>query len=99
MVLKSFFYVINKVTLVFGVIGAKDVGGTLMIHMFGAYFGLAVAKTYAAPDSPNKAESNHVSNVFLLIGTMLLWIYWLTFVGAMETGESENFHLCILHII
>jgi len=98
-VFESFFYAINKVALVFGVIGAEDVGGTLTIHMFGAYFGLAVAKTYAAPDSADKAESSHVSDVFSLIGTTLLWIYWPSFVGATETGESENFHLCVLHTI
>jgi hypothetical protein len=40
---EAVFYAINKVIIVFGFINAEDVGGTITIHMFGAFFGLACA--------------------------------------------------------
>lgn len=40
---EGIFYVFNKVFLVLGYIDAEDVGGSMTIHMFGAYFGLAAS--------------------------------------------------------
>jgi len=34
------FYSLNNM-IVTGVLGAVDIGGAMVIHMFGAYFGLA----------------------------------------------------------
>ena len=48
-VCQSFAYAINKVVLVLGLIGAEDVGGSITIHMFGAYFGLAVSYMLGPP--------------------------------------------------
>ena len=42
-VAESFFYALNKVCIVFGYLQVEDVGGTLTIHMFGAFFGLAAS--------------------------------------------------------
>ena len=60
---EAFFYAFNKVFLVLGIIGAEDVGGTMTIHMFGAYFGLAVS--YALDRVP-KLETCEPDKVSLL---------------------------------
>jgi len=98
---EAVFYALNKVFIVFGIIGAEDVGGTITIHMFGAFFGLAAAKALG-PQQKQSAENNeatHVSDVFAFIGTTLLWVYWPSFVGATETGNETNEMHCLINTI
>lgn len=75
--------------------------GTLTIHAFGAYFGIAVSRAFRSPKpwSLSNAKSSAVSDVLSLLGTGLLWIYWPSFVGATETASPENFNHCILHTV
>lgn len=100
-ILEAIFYAINKVIIVFGLIQAEDVGGTITIHMFGAYFGLACA--YALGPQEKASASNNsasrVSDVFSLVGTTLLWVYWPSFVGATETGTPANEMHCLINTI
>ena len=52
------------------VLNAADVGGSLTIHAFGAYFGLAVSFILyrkAAIDNPKKSSVYH-SDIFAMIG-------------------------------
>ena len=98
---ESLFYALNKVFIVFGVFNAEDVGGTLTIHMFGAFFGLAAS--YALGPQEKVSASNNaasrVSDVFSLVGTTLLWVYWPSFVGATETGVAANEMHCLTNTI
>jgi len=98
---ESAFYAINKILIVFGMFQAEDVGGTLTIHMFGAFFGLAAS--YALGPQEKESASNNtasrVSDVFSLVGTTLLWVYWPSFVGATETGVDENEMHCLINTI
>jgi len=100
-VAEAFFYALNKVHVVFGILNAEDVGGTLTIHMFGAFFGLAAS--YAlGPQNKVSASNNsasRVSDVFAFIGTTLLWVYWPSFVGATETGVPQNEMYCLTNTI
>lgn len=97
--LQSFFYAFNKVVIVLGLWAAEDVGGSMTIHMFGAYFGLAVSYILGPPkpSSAANADPNAVSDVLALIGTTLLWVYWPSFVGATETGVPLNENVCVIH--
>lgn len=99
--LQSFFYAFNKVIVVFCFCGAEDVGGTMTIHMFGAYFGLAVSGALGGPkrSTTSKSSPNRVSDLLSLIGTTLLWVYWPSFVGATETGVPAYERLCVMHTI
>ena len=99
--LQSFFYALNKVVIVFGAWKAEDVGGTITIHMFGAYFGLAVSRALGEPKGRcrSNADSSQVSDLLSLIGTTLLWVYWPSFVGATETANPVTEHLCVLHTV
>ncbi|KAJ3045375.1 hypothetical protein HDV00_010245 [Rhizophlyctis rosea] len=80
---------------------ALDMGGSVFIHLFGAYFGLAVswvlchnrekAKEYARH---SKNGSNYNSDLFSLLGTVTLFIYWPSFNAAfakfnVDTGFSQ----------
>merc|ERR1719440_434903 len=72
-------------------IGALDVGGSLVIHAFGAYFGLAaslvVTKSDQITHKKNKATIN--SDLFAMIGTVFLWIYWPSLVSALVPHARE----------
>ena len=60
----------------------SDVGGSIFVHVFGAFFGLAVAKvinTKKVEDPNHKEGSNYHSDLFSMIGTIFLWIYWVKF--------------------
>jgi ammonia channel protein AmtB len=96
---QSFFYAFNKVVLVLGFWGAEDVGGSMTIHMFGAYFGLAVSYMLGPPSTTDQASPHATSDLTTLIGTTLLWVYWPSFVGATETGVPQNENVCVMHTV
>ncbi|KAL3902553.1 MAG: hypothetical protein SGILL_010785 [Bacillariaceae sp.] len=96
---QSVFYAFNKVIIVLGLCGAEDVGGSITIHMFGAYFGLACSFALGAPKSTSNADPNRISDVLALLGTTLLWVYWPSFVGATESGIPLNENVCVVHTI
>ncbi|MGE5398149.1 MAG: hypothetical protein ACM3MK_11540 [Chitinophagales bacterium] len=69
--------------------GFLDTGGSVVIHAFGAYFGLGVvANTLARfKDSPS-CESDSTSNQFALLGSMILWLFWPSFTSALVAPEQ-----------
>lgn len=99
---QSLFYALNKVVFVLGAIHAEDVGGSMTIHMFGAYFGLAASYALGGAKDEGASEAgmpDKNSDVLALIGTTILWVFWPSFVGATETGTPLNEHLCIINTI
>ena len=72
-ILETLFYSLNE-AIVFLEIEATDVGGSMVIHAFGAYFGLAVSWVASPPatkDNPHN-DSDYYSNLFAAIGTIFL---------------------------
>jgi len=60
-----------------------DTGGSIVIHQFGAYFGLGViVRMTTGEDFLKKIESDKVSNQFSMLGSMVLWIFWPSFCAA-----------------
>jgi ammonium transporter Rh len=99
---QSIFYALNKVVFVLGVIHAEDVGGSMTIHMFGAYFGLAASYALGGAKDDGASEAgtpDKVSDVSALIGTTILWVFWPSFVGATETGVPLNEYHCMMNTI
>ncbi|NXH11126.1 RHAG protein, partial [Bucco capensis] len=65
---------------------ATDVGASMTIHAFGAYFGLAVTRVLYRPGLQNKhenEESTYHSDMFAMIGTLFLWLFWPSFNSAI----------------
>jgi len=73
-------------------IKAVDAGDTIFVHMFGAYFGLAASRVLynkKAAES-EKAGANHISDLFSMIGTVFLWMFWPSFnAGAAASGDAQ----------
>ncbi|NWU92897.1 RHAG protein, partial [Upupa epops] len=78
--------------LVLNVFQATDVGASMTIHAFGAYFGLAVTLLLYRPGlkkKHEKEESTYHSDLFAMIGTLFLWLFWPSFNCANATGDAE----------
>ncbi|CAO2607668.1 Ammonium transporter Rh type A [Lemmus lemmus] len=79
--------------LVTSLLKASDTGASMTIHAFGAYFGLAVAGVLYRPGlrwEHKNEESVYHSDLFAMIGTLFLWIFWPSFNSAIAvTGEKQ----------
>nr|AEA77167.1 Rhag [Opsanus beta] len=72
--------------LVANVLHAHDVGASMIIHAYGAYFGLAVSRVLYRPALRNgdKNEGSvYHSDMFAMIGTVFLWMFWPSFNSAI----------------
>lgn len=68
-----------------------DVGESMFIHAFGAYFGLSVARVLYNKNlkgHPNEGTVYH-SDLFSMIGTVFLWLYWPSFNAGAATGGEQ----------
>ncbi|NXJ97693.1 RHAG protein, partial [Corythaixoides concolor] len=77
--------------LVTEILQATDVGASMTIHAFGAYFGLAVTLVLYRPGLKNKhenEESTYHSDIFAMIGTLFLWLVWPSFNSALVSEET-----------
>ncbi|XP_006263869.1 ammonium transporter Rh type C [Alligator mississippiensis] len=71
-----------------------DAGGSMTIHTFGAYFGLTVTRILYRPNleqSKDKQGSVYHSDIFAMIGTIFLWMYWPSFNSAVSNhGDAQH---------
>ncbi|MEI8006280.1 MAG: ammonium transporter [Bacteroidota bacterium] len=69
--------------------GVVDTGGSIVIHAFGAIFGLGVALTMTTKQEFEKTiESDAVSDRYSMLGSMILWVFWPSFCAALVTPEQ-----------
>jgi ammonium transporter Rh len=47
---------------------AADIGGSMVVHVFGAYFGLAVSRVLGRPANKTNEGSSYTSDLFAMIG-------------------------------
>lgn len=86
-------FAINEFILL-SALGAKDAGGSMTIHTFGAYFGLVVARVLYRPTlhkSKERDSSVYHSDLFAMIGTIYLWMFWPSFNSAV-TAHGDDQH-------
>nr|QFG73883.1 MAG: ammonium transporter family protein [Megaviridae environmental sample] len=69
---------------------AVDMGGSVIVHMFGAVFGLAVSWVLGKPDDLYNMTTTRVSETFAMIGCIFLWMFWGSFNGALAVGNSQH---------
>ncbi|XP_020600999.1 ammonium transporter Rh type A-like isoform X2 [Orbicella faveolata] len=96
--LEVVFYAINELIAV-EFLKYADAGGSIIIHTFGAYFGLALSRvlyTKKALDNP-KEESNYHSDLFAMIGTVFLWMYWPSFNAALVAPDYVAQHRSVIN--
>jgi len=69
-----------------------DVGGTIVIHVFACYFGLAVSFVLGkfAPSTNEKEASSYQSDLFAMIGALFLWLFWPSFNAGPATGVDRQ---------
>ena len=69
--------------------GFVDTGGSILIHAFGALFGLGVIMTMTTKEEfATPVESDHTSDQFSMLGSMVLWLFWPSFcAGLVEPGQ------------
>ena len=92
-IIESVVFQVNRNMICVKEFNVEDAGGTILIHLFGAYFGLAVALVLGKPNDPTGAESSSsTSDILSLIGTVFLWLYWPSFNsgGYAEVGMEVD---------
>lgn len=69
--------------------GFQDTAGSVVIHAFGAYFGLAMSIVLTTEYQRSKPiESDHTSDRFAMLGSMVLWLFWPSFATALAPLED-----------
>lgn len=69
--------------------GFQDTAGSIVIHAFGAYFGLSMSIVLTTVYQRSKPiESDHTSDRFAMLGSMVLWLFWPSFATALVPLES-----------
>nr|XP_020473081.1 ammonium transporter Rh type B-like isoform X1 [Monopterus albus]XP_020473082.1 ammonium transporter Rh type B-like isoform X1 [Monopterus albus]XP_020473083.1 ammonium transporter Rh type B-like isoform X1 [Monopterus albus]XP_020473085.1 ammonium transporter Rh type B-like isoform X1 [Monopterus albus]XP_020473086.1 ammonium transporter Rh type B-like isoform X1 [Monopterus albus] len=91
-------FAVNEFILL-STLNAKDAGGSMTIHTFGAYFGLMVTRILYRPNldrSKHRNSSVYHSDLFAMIGTLYLWMFWPSFNSAI-TAHGDDQHRTALN--
>ncbi|NWU68958.1 RHD protein, partial [Pterocles burchelli] len=65
--------------------------GMMHVHLFGAYFGLAVSSRFSEP--PPRSEKNvstPKSDLFSMLGTLFLWVFWPSFNSVLAVDNKSK---------
>lgn len=86
-------YIFNEVVVLddhFNFVGKiADTGGSIIIHAFGAIFGITAAISLTTPEhreTPILADAT--SDRYSLLGSMVLWVFWPSFCAALVPVEA-----------
>lgn len=96
-IIEPIFFALNEAICLH--LGVADIGGTHVIHMFGAYFGLAcslfVTSKQASGNNNNSAVYH--SDMFAMVGTIFLWLFWPSFNAALSVGGLQQ--RCVINTV
>ncbi|XP_076213280.1 blood group Rh(CE) polypeptide isoform X1 [Aptenodytes patagonicus] len=60
------------------------------VHLFGAYFGLAVSSRFSEPSPRSeKNASTPKSDLLSMLGTLFLWVFWPSFNSVLAVNKSK----------
>ncbi len=88
------FYMLNEWIILDNGIGAikdgiADTGGSIIIHAYGALFGLAVAMSMTTKEELDEPiEADATSDRYSMLGSMVLWVFWPSFCAALVPVEA-----------
>ncbi|RYG65636.1 hypothetical protein EON64_11495, partial [archaeon] len=102
-ILELIFHAFNYEVILTGGVKVTDIGGTYADHMFGAYFGLTVAICLFSSESTASQRVSPVTgyayDIFALIGTLFLWVYWPSFVAGPAEVDSPAQQRAVINTI
>ena len=86
-------YMLNEALVLDGGLGITkgftDAAGSIIIHAFGAYFGLGLTIALTSNIQRKMAvESDATSDRFSMLGSMVLWMFWPSFCSAVVPPEQ-----------
>lgn len=91
--LEIFVYGLNE-TIGAGIFQAVDMGGSMYVHTFGAYFGCAASYFFqpgnAIRDIEKRNGGGYNSQLIAMIGTVFLWMFWPSFNGALADAAQQQ---------
>jgi ammonium transporter Rh len=92
-----FLYTLNEYIVIF-VLKARDVGGSMIIHAFGAFYGIGITwmLDYKLSKNNKNLYAKRSSNTTAMIGTLFLWCFWPSFNAALAITHTE-IHMAILN--
>lgn len=80
--------------IILDLLHCRDAGGSMVIHCFGGYYGLAISWVLYRPNlhqSKQLIGSVYHSDVFAMIGTLFLWMFWPSFNSAItDHGDGQH---------
>lgn len=100
-VMEIALYALNE-TILSTQLVVVDVGGSMIIHTFGAFFGLGCAWAIRQPRHTTRAKDNastYHSNLFSLIGTLFLWLFWPSFNAAVAGSNANCRHRAVINTV
>lgn len=69
--------------------GFADAAGSIIIHAFGAYFGLGVTLAVTtARQRGQPIQADATADRFAMLGSMVLWLFWPSFCCAVVPAEQ-----------
>jgi ammonium transporter Rh len=88
-------YAVNERLVLDGGLGVTrgfvDSAGSIVIHAFGAYFGLGLALALTRKGHREKViETDENSDRFSMLGSMVLWIFWPSFCSAVVPAAETS---------
>ncbi|KAI1700362.1 ammonium transporter family domain-containing protein [Ditylenchus destructor] len=87
---------IGNECLVLKSLGIQDVGGSAVVHLFGAIFGIVAAKILSKPTWKNQQDYGSVyhSDLISFIGAGVLWVFFPAF-NAVNTVADARYRAII----
>lgn len=85
--------------IILNLLHCRDAGGSMVIHAFGGYYGLAISWVLYRPNlhqSKQLIGSVYQSDVFAMIGTLFLWMFWPSFNSAI-TDHGDGQHRAVIN--
>lgn len=87
------FYMLNELIVAvdyFHFVGkVVDTGGSIVIHAFGAIFGVSAAIFLTSKkDKEISIEADATSDKYSMLGSMVLWVFWPSFCAALVPVEA-----------
>ncbi|NXC11495.1 RHBGB protein, partial [Orthonyx spaldingii] len=81
--------------ILLSLMGVSDSGRSLTVHTFGAYFGLVVSRVLYQPHKDKRKreeqqDRGHSLDVFAVVGTVYLWIFWPSFTSATTAHDNAE---------